>query len=406
MREAKKKLASNPKDPDSLMIMADVYFNEASWEKAFRTYEILIELSPSYPEIPEFQVTLRSALAAIKLQRYEDAYKNLIIARTLESDNFDVNFNLGFLEFKRKSYEKAILLLRAAETQDPEHLDTRRYLGQSFAKAKKFHDALTRLNKVVEAEPEDKASMFLIAQCYFEGGNNDKALRIFSHLRPDPTWGPQSSLYAGTINSKLRKYDQAQLDFEIGLRHEKIPTEILLELKYRLANAYTRNQEIDKALPLLHEIRAINPRYKDVQSQITSASELHQNRNLQTYLMAPPSEFVTLCRKLSSSFFPQSQTKITDISVQRSEYADILAEVETSKWVDVILFRYIRATGQVGEFMLRDFHSRIKELKAGRGLCFSAGQFTEGATAFVEARLIDLISKDELLKRLRKLPSR
>ncbi|MFW5801824.1 MAG: restriction endonuclease, partial [Spirochaeta sp.] len=118
------------------------------------------------------------------------------------------------------------------------------------------------------------------------------------------------------------------------------------------------------------------------------------------------SEFVTLCRKLTSTYFPQSQTKITDISVQKSEYTDILAEIETSKWMDVILFRFIRSTGQVGEFMLRDFHGRIKELKAGRGLCFTAGQFTEGAEAFVEARLIDLISKDELLKRLRALSRR
>ncbi len=406
MREAKKKLTSNPKDPEALMTIAEIYFSEGSWETAFRTYNMLIELSPSYSEIPEFLVTLRSALAAIKLGKLEDAYKNLVVARTLQMDHFEVNFNLGFLEFKRKNYEKAIILLKAAESQDPEHLDTKRYLGQAFAKAKKYKDAISRLNKVVDAQPEDKPSLFVIAQCYYEAGQNDRALRIFSHLRPDPSWGPQASLYAGTINTKLRKYDQAQLDFEIGLRHENIPTDILLELKYRLASAYTRNQELDRALPLLHEIRAINPNYKDVSSQISSGSELQQNQNLQTYLMAPPSEFVTLCRKLSSSFFPQSQTKITDISVQRSEYTDILAEVETSKWVDVILFRYIRSTGQVGEFMLRDFHSRIKELKAGRGLCFSAGKFTEGAHAFVEARLIDLISKEELLKRLRALSRR
>ncbi|THB66085.1 MAG: hypothetical protein D6B26_03140, partial [Spirochaetaceae bacterium] len=151
MREAKKKLTSNPKDPEALMTIAEIYFSEGSWETAFRTYNMLIELSPSYSEIPEFLVTLRSALAAIKLGKLEDAYKNLVVARTLQMDHFEVNFNLGFLEFKRKNYEKAIILLKAAESQDPEHLDTKRYLGQAFAKAKKYKDAISRLNKVVDA---------------------------------------------------------------------------------------------------------------------------------------------------------------------------------------------------------------------------------------------------------------
>ncbi|MFW6362787.1 MAG: tetratricopeptide repeat protein [Spirochaeta sp.] len=406
MKEAKKKLSSNPKDADALLTIADINFDEGAWEKAFRTYEILIDLSPSHPQVPEFHVTLRHGLCAMKLKRMDEAYKSMVVARTLRSDEFDINYNLGYLEYLRKNYEKSIQLLRAAETQEPEHLDTRRYLGQAFAKAKKYKDAISRLKSVVDAQPDDKTSLFVMAQCYYDSGQNDKALRIFSHLRPDPKWGPQASLYAGSINVKLRKYEQAQLDFEIGLRHQNIQPDIMLELKYRLAAAYTRNQELDRALPLLQEIKNVNPNYKDVQAQIASASELHQNQNLQTYLIAPPSEFVTLCRKLTSTYFPQSQTKITDISVQKSEYTDILAEIETSKWMDVILFRFIRSTGQVGEFMLRDFHGRIKELKAGRGLCFTAGQFTEGAEAFVEARLIDLISKDELLKRLRALSRR
>jgi hypothetical protein len=88
--------------------------------------------------------------------------------------------------------------------------------------------------------------------------------------------------------------------------------------------------------------------------------------------------------------------------VNKNEYADILADIETVRWQDTMLFRFIRTTGQVGELMLRDMHGRIKELHAGRGYCLAAGTFTEGAVAFVEARLIDLIDKEELSKVLRR----
>lgn len=62
------------------------------------------------------------------------------------------------------------------------------------------------------------------------------------------------------------------------------------------------------------------------------------------------------------------------------------------------MYRFVRTTGPVGELMLRDFHARLKEAKAGRGYCFSAGEFSEEAQKFVEARLIDLIDKDGLNK--------
>lgn len=193
------------------------------------------------------------------------------------------------------------------------------------------------------------------------------------------------------------------MDFQIGLRHADMPPEVMLELKYRLAATYTRKQRIDRALQELQEIARVNPGYKDVATQIDRARELTGNRNLQTYLMASTSEFVGLCRRVATGYFPGSKTKITDIAVGRSDHIDVLAEVSTAKWEDTVLFRFVRGSTAVGELVLRDLHSRIKEVHAGRGLCVCAGGFSEGAIAFVEARLIDLIEKEQLTKLLKRL---
>jgi hypothetical protein len=132
---------------------------------------------------------------------------------------------------------------------------------------------------------------------------------------------------------------------------------------------------------------------------------LNANKNLQIYLIAQNSDFVTLCRKIVMTFFPQARVKITDITVVKNEYADILAEVETKKWQDQILFRFIRSTGSVGELTLRDLYAKIKEKKAGKGYCLTAGGFSEEAKRFVEARLIDLVEKDSLNKVLNSIDS-
>jgi len=65
----------------------------------------------------------------------------------------------------------------------------------------------------------------------------------------------------------------------------------------------------------------------------------------------------------------------------------------------------IRSTGTIGELVLRDFHARIKDLKAGRGYCLTAGTFSDEAKKFVEARLIDLMEKDKLMGLLNTIDS-
>jgi len=45
---------------------------------------------------------------------------------------------------------------------------------------------------------------------------------------------------------------------------------------------------------------------------------------------------------------------------------------------------------------VRDFHSHLKEVKAGKGVCMTVGSFSEEAKRYTEARLIDLIEKERL----------
>jgi hypothetical protein len=77
--------------------------------------------------------------------------------------------------------------------------------------------------------------------------------------------------------------------------------------------------------------------------------------------------------------------------------------VRTPKWEEQVLFRIVRSQGAIGELLLRDLYVHAKELHAPRAVCVTAGVFTEQARAFVEARMIDLVDKDDLFKMLQKL---
>jgi lipopolysaccharide biosynthesis regulator YciM len=398
IRDAAKRLAQNPRDPEGLYTMGDVYFQEESWDKALKTYELLVELAASgqAPGIDEFEVNFRYALSAVKLNLMDAAYKGFSAARSLRQDNFEVNYNLGYLEFQKKNYERAIQLLQQARAQDPESPAVLRYLGHAFFRVKKPKEAMTFIRKAIDLAPDDRESLYTLAECYYEANQTDQAQRIFTHLRADPVMGPSACLLSGTINTDARQYEAAIQDFEIGLKHQNIKPDVLVELRYRLATAYLKQNDIGKAIPLLKLIQLENASYKDVAVLIGRYQELNANKNLQIFLIAPSADFVALCRKIVMGYFPKAKVKITNIAVNKSEWADILAEIDTPKWSDLIMFRFIRTQGAIGELIVRDFHSHLKEVKAGKGICITVGSFTEEAKRYTEARLIDLIEKDRL----------
>jgi len=396
IRDANRRLAQNPKDPEALLTLGEMYYQDQVWDKAYKTYATLVDLCGANPELNEFEINMRYGMAALKLNLLEDAYKGLVIARSLQQNNFEVNYNLGILEFQKKNYEKAVQLLQQARTQDPEHALTLRYLGHGYFKLHKYKESLVLLRKAVDLVPDDKESIYAMGECYYELGQAEQAIKIFTHLRPDPVLGPSACLFAGTIHLNQHQFAKAIMDFEIGLKHENIKSEIQLELKYRLAMAYLRQQEIGRALNYLKDIQTLSPNYKDVPALIAKYQELNSNKNLQIYLMASTGDFVTLCRKVVLSFFPKAKVKITNIAVNKNEWVDILTDVDTPKWADVVMFRFIRSTGSVGELIVRDFHAQLKDVKAGKGLCITAGTFSDEARKFVEARLIDLYDKDKL----------
>ncbi|MDR1319554.1 MAG: tetratricopeptide repeat protein [Treponema sp.] len=408
LKDANKKLAQNPRDPEALYAIADICFQEETWDKAMKNYEILMEIcaTSSNTGINEFEVDLRFALSALKLNLPDQAYRGFSAARIIRQDNFEVNYNLGYLEFQKKNYEKAIHLLQQARQQDPESSAALRYLGHAFFRIKKPREAMNFIRKAIDLAPDDKESLYTLAECYYEANQTEQAQRIFTHLRADPVMGPSACLLSGTINSDARQYEAAIQDFEIGLRHQDIKPDVLVELRYRLASAYLKKNAIDKALPLLKQIQLENSNYKDVNVLVGKYQELNANKNLQIFLMAPSADFVALCRKIVMNYFRKAKVKITNISVNKSEWADILAEVDTPKWADLIMFRFIRTQGSIGELIVRDFHSHLKEVKAGKGICVTVGTYTEEAKRYTEARLIDLIERDRLSAMLNAVDAR
>ncbi|MBQ9624056.1 MAG: tetratricopeptide repeat protein, partial [Treponema sp.] len=297
LKESTRKLAQDPHNPDALIALGDLYFNERAWDKAFPIYETQMGIAPAHKEIDVFKAALRHGICAVKLDKIPEAFKGLSTAVQINPNDFEVNYYLGIAFYKNNEFEKAVPRFKKVIVVKPEASGISSPLGLSLYKAKHYKESLPYLKRALDENPENKEALFAMADGMNESGYGDKAMKVFMHLRPDPEFGAKACLAAGMYHLKTGESEKAIQDFEIGLKHQNATPEISIETRYRLSLAYFAIKAIGKGIEQLQSIQAINPQYKDVPQLLARYSELNQNKNLQTYLMASSSDYVALCRK-------------------------------------------------------------------------------------------------------------
>ena len=403
LREASKRLAQNPHDVTGLTMMGEVSFQQQNWEKAYSCYATLMNKLQDTPVNEQFVIMLRCGITGIKTSRTQEAKKALIRAMAIDPHNPDMNYNLGYVYYLDKEFEKAISCFKKTLLSQSGNYMALKYMGQAFQRMHKYSDAIPNLQKAMEIKPDDKEVLFAVGECFYEIGQTEKCIKILDRLRADPTFGAQSCLYTGMIRAKAGQYKDAKEDFSIGLKHMNVPLDISNDLRYRLSQANIKLGDVNTALSILRELQQLSPGYKDVGMLINSYQEMNKNKNLQIYLMAGQSEFVGLCRKIAGRFYGSSaKVKIQDIQAL-TEYSDIIVEVNTPKFSDIVVFRFFRSQGSVGELLLREFHSKLRDAKAGRGICMTAGTFTDESVKYSEGRPIELFDKTRLSAILNRL---
>ena len=402
LKESTRKLAQDPHNADALIALGDLYFNERAWDKAYPIYETQMGIAPAHKNIDIFKASLRQGICAVKLDKVAEAFKGLSAAAQINPNDFEVNYYLGQAFYKNNEFDKAVPRFKKVVILKPEATGISSPLGLSLYKAKHYKESLQYLKRALDENPENKEALFAMADGMNESGYGEKAIKVFMHLRPDPQFGAKACLAAGMFHLKMGEADKAIQDFEIGLKHQNATPEIAIETRYHLALAYFAQKSIGKGIGYLQDIQAVNPQYKDVPQLLARYSELNQNKNLQTYLMASSSDYVALCRKIVMKFYPRSVTKIVDISV-KPENIEILVTVEFTRSEETHIFRFYRTTGAVADLYVREFHARVTEAKADKGVCITAGLFSDEGRKYAEGRPIDLIDKNGLIKILKKV---
>lgn len=402
IKECTRKLSRDENNIEALKDLADVYYTDANYEKALPLYQKLYKLMSIHMEIDQTLISLRYGVCLFKLEKIEESAN--AIARALNHDpkNYEANLYMGKIMYQKKDYDKASVCLKRAIGLHPENQDGYEDLAFALYESKKYREALVFLKKILDANPSNKKAMFSFASAMAECQFPEKALKIFMHLRPDPEFGAQSCLESGIIHERQGKYDLALQDYDIALKLPTMPPETKVNILYKMVQSYIATKDISKAVFTLRSIIAINPNYKDVPSLITRYQELSQNGNLQAYLMSGKSDFIILCKKIIEKFHANAFVRIESTNVE-GENIEIYCTVESGQWTMTEIFKFFRSSSSIGEFYVRECHSKVQDIKCDKGICVTAGTFTAEAKKYVEGRPVDLIEKPKLLQILNKI---
>ena len=132
IKDATRKLAQNPHNPDGLIPLANLYYQDQLWEKAYPLYETMLNIAVAHPEINLGQTALRQGICALKVGKTEEAFKGLLQARKINPDNFETNFYLGQALINNKEYDKAIENYQKALSSNPNDEVTLLKLGNIY----------------------------------------------------------------------------------------------------------------------------------------------------------------------------------------------------------------------------------------------------------------------------------
>jgi tetratricopeptide (TPR) repeat protein len=309
---------------------------------------------------------------------YDDAQELLTMAQSIDSTSFEVNYYLGVCEYYKRQYESAFKHLKIATLAKPENMQSLKYLGFIFFQAQNYKNALMCLNRVQQSDEKTPESTYYFGYALLKVGKREDAYTILSGLINDPDWGGVALKECADISFKSGQYDQA-----IDLGKEALAKKSMsmsdkdkAEIHYVLGNSFSQMRDTANALQHYNLVKSLSNAYPDINDKIDHLQEIFYNRNLQTFLNANWPDFEKQALAVIRLIFPNAKVSSHQrMASSVGETVDILAEIETRQWQDVVLVRFIRDKNQVGDVFIRDLAARLKEYRQGGVFVSQQGHF-------------------------------
>jgi len=242
-------ISAEPKDYSLYFNLALAYSLMGQDADAIPQYQKALELRPDL-----YQANLNIGITLLRGKRGAEAVPYLTSAVSEKPKEYRPNYYLGAALLASGEFAKAETAYTAALAIDPKSPDTELGLAHALEKQNRLADAAPHFQKAADANPNYRDDLLELAALY-EAQQPAEAIALYQQFPENP--GAQERL--GALLLQSGKVADAIPHFEAAVA--KSPT---VANRAALATGYLKNNEPDKALPVVEKILSADPNDFDI----------------------------------------------------------------------------------------------------------------------------------------------
>jgi tetratricopeptide (TPR) repeat protein len=245
-------LKVDPGWAEAIVNLGIVYNREGKTEEAIDAFKKAVEADPKL-----FGARLNLGITYFRLHRFDDAEDPLKQATIIDPQSDQAARLLIMTLFARKKFAEVASMagkLLGAAPDDPALLEI---AGRAYLNQREYTDALKALEARAKLQPESAEIYQLLGEARDNVNDSEGALKEFRHAIALLGGTPLADIHfdSGYVLWKLRRYEEASVEFELELKGN--PNH--LAAVYYLGNIALSRNDLASALPLLERAAQAMP---------------------------------------------------------------------------------------------------------------------------------------------------
>ena len=238
-------IAAEPKDYTLHFNLGLAYSLLGKDADAVPEYQKALEMKPDL-----YQANLNLGISLVRLKKSAEAAPYLTSAVAEKPKEYRPNYYLGAALAGASDFAKAEQAYTAALAIDPKSPDAELGLAHALAKQNRLADAAPHFQKAADLNPSYRDDLLELATLYEAHNQASEAIALYQQFPDNP--GAQERLGALLITTGHAADAVPHLETAVS----KSPT---VANRAALATGYLKNNQPDKALPVVEEILAADP---------------------------------------------------------------------------------------------------------------------------------------------------
>lgn len=365
-------------------LLAKIYLEKSDVANALKEY-ISISMSRAATDIQKSFAYSNMTEIYFNDHNYAKAINSAGRGLKYNKENVKIYYFLGRIYMIMDKERRAIRMFNEALKYDKANVETRTALAEYHVKEKNFVKARFQYKKILELDPLNDDARYNLARIHYEEEELEEAAKELEYLKDEKgreyfTYRILSEYYL-----KVKNLDRAENILEKMHERLDIFSDLLLYVKYNLANVYEIREKYEEALKLYKEVKEKNARYRDVEERTQTLMKMIEPEEFEAVMEAINYSEVNY-GQLNYIFSEMVEKMGMSIAYKLEDTNRVLSAITKDRY-NMNADRFFVQLSKAEEITARDlqkFVNQFVDYKVDNGIFITTGVYKEKAIEYAE----------------------